>query len=400
MTIFSAVFTAILTDESIYVRRVVSFNADLYPALCNPFDTHVSRCEPYEARSKNIANAIASRLTNADVICLQGVFFDEDEIEILHKTKELFPYSYSFTHEDTGEFKEEQPPPCTRKDVPLLKQVFECSDHTCHSKIDYDEFIACMEEQCNGRGHEKPIKQVFVDLSDSCAGCIFSGTKRDVYDCLKVEYAYNPTGVVLLSKRQIHSYKSEYFPHRSEIVRHGYLDVNIDNVGRVICTAMQPYIGKDYIDVSEGASSYEEKNFQEAITLAKITESSNAAVIAGCLNTSPSLTKGAIEPQFSHSLDVLRQAGFVDPISASYYGSFPSCTFCFANSYVKEIYKSEGYDGFIMDHVLVKGYHVLNSGTSQEMGQNKYVYRVLMYDDRHVPFSAHYGVSVDFSVVP
>jgi hypothetical protein len=128
-----------------------------------------------------------------------------------------------------------------------------------------------------------------------------------------------------------------------------------------------------FITVTEGASSYEVKNFNEAKTLVAFTDSSKSVIIAGCLNTESVLTKGSITPQFPPSMGVFKTAGFLDPISDSYYSSYPSCTFCFSNHYVKDAYKHQYYDGYILDHVLVRGYRVLNSGTSHEQGQNKFV---------------------------
>ena len=128
-----------------------------------------------------------------------------------------------------------------------------------------------------------------------------------------------------------------------------------------------------FITVTGGASSYEDKNLNEAKTLVAVTDSSNSVIIAGCLNTESILSKGAITPQFPPSMGVFKTAGFLDPISDSYYSSYPSCTFCFSNHYVKEAYKHQYYDGYILDHVLVRGYRVLNSGTSHEQGQNKFV---------------------------
>jgi hypothetical protein len=57
-----------------------------------------------------------------------------------------------------------------------------------------------------------------------------------------------------------------------------------------------------FITVTEGASSYEVKNFNEAKTLVAFTDSSKSVIIAGCLNTESVLTKGSITPQFPRFL--------------------------------------------------------------------------------------------------
>jgi hypothetical protein len=210
-------------------KTIVSFNADLYPAACNVFDPTDTKCDSYEKRSDKIAYAILNDLPDTDVICLQGIFFDEDEKKIIHKNREKFPYSYSFTHNEDGEFDEKKhfPAPCSQQDLSGLNQINDCSDHNCHSKADYIELLACMEDHCRATQNKKSIRDVFASLSDSCVGCIFSGTKRNVFDCLNEKYAFNPTGLVLLSRHKITSYNSHYFPHDHEVIRHGYLDVEV-----------------------------------------------------------------------------------------------------------------------------------------------------------------------------
>jgi hypothetical protein len=210
-------------------KTIVSFNADLYRAACNVFDPTDTKCDSYEKRSDKIAYAILNDLPDTDVICLQGIFSDKAEKKIIHKNREKFPYSYSFIHNEDGEFDEKKhfPAPCSQQDLSGLDQIKDCSDHNCHSKADYMELLACMEYHCRATQNKKSIRDVFASLSDSCVGCIFSGTERNVFDCLSEEYAFNPTGLVLLSRHKITSYNSHYFPHDHEVTRHGYLDVEV-----------------------------------------------------------------------------------------------------------------------------------------------------------------------------
>jgi hypothetical protein len=86
--------------------------------------------------------------------------------------------------------KKHFPAPCSQQDLSGLNQINDCSDHNCHSKADYIELLACMEDHCRATQNKKSIRDVFASLSDSCVGCIFSGTKRNVFDCLNEKYAF------------------------------------------------------------------------------------------------------------------------------------------------------------------------------------------------------------------
>ncbi|XP_052098937.1 uncharacterized protein LOC127733664 [Mytilus californianus] len=382
------------------VRQIATFNAELYPEYCNPFDGFGTVCSPYEYRAGYVADAVKSSLVDTDVVCLQGIYYDVDVNTIVQGTEQLFPYSFSFNHDTmTGSYEESTHPPCSDDDRDGVEQVAACEDQKCHSETDRNDYIACMEESCKVNP-TKSITDVFLELSETCITCIVLGTKRNAMDCLKQKYAVNPTGLLLLSKHNITHYEREEFPHKHEIVRHGFLHVKIEYIGNVVCTVMQPNLGDKYIDITETTHSYEEKNLEEAKCLTQKTSESKNAIIAGCLNTSPILTKGKVASQFPYSIDVFKMAEFRDPISESYSGEYASCTYCFSDDYVKERYELEGYDGYIFDHVLVKGYHVVSEKTFHSEGSSKINLRVIMHEpgDAFKAISAHFCVRVYIEV--
>ncbi|XP_063434298.1 uncharacterized protein LOC134715784 [Mytilus trossulus] len=384
------------------MRQIATYQAELYPEYCNPFDGFGTVCSLYEFRASYVADAVKSSLVDTDVVCLQGVYYDVDLDTIVRGTEKLFPYSFSFNHDPmTGSYEKSTHAPCSDDDREGVEQVAACEDHECHSETERDEYIGCLEDSCKVNG-SRSISDVFLELSETCVACIVLGTKRNAMDCFEQKYAVNPTGLLLLSKHNITHFGREEFPHKHEIVRHGFLQVKIEYVGNVVCTVMQANLGEKYIDITETTNSYTAKNLQEAQWLVQKTNETENVIIAGCLNVSPILTKGAIAPQFPYSMDSFKSAGFRDPISESYSDEFASCTYCFSDDYAKEKYDLEDYDGYIFDHVLVRGYHVISEKTFHSKGSSKINLRVIMHEpakgDEFKAISAHFCVRVYIEV--
>ena len=90
------------------------------------------------------------------------------------------------------------------------------------------------------------------------------------------------------------------------------------------------------------------------------------AIVMGDLNASPSLTKGNIAPQFQENLEILRDLGFEDPVSNSYKHTEVDCSYCCGNLLVQKSVtevcaRSNPSIGYIFDHVMVKGYDVVET---------------------------------------
>lgn len=210
-----------------YEKRIVSFNAELYRGYCSKFENE--NCQDFDIRSNYIADAVPKYLSDSDVICLQGIYYDKEVDKIIRKSKSIFPYSYSFNHNKNGGYTKKANAPCDSSDKPHVRKVAECEEHSCHSEADNEAFIACMEKTCN-INRTTSISDVFKMLTDTCMSCIAAGTNKYALDCLHNDYAFNPTGLLLLSKTKFLTYNSEYFNHSKELIRHGYLyaDVSIN----------------------------------------------------------------------------------------------------------------------------------------------------------------------------
>lgn len=89
-------------------------------------------------------------------------------------------------------------------------------------------------------------------------------------------------------------------------------------------------------------------------------------IVMGDLNASPSLSKGSIAPQFPENLEVLRDIGFQDPVSDSHKNTQADCSYCCGNFLVRKpeigvCSKTSPSIGYIFDHVMVRGYEVVDT---------------------------------------
>lgn len=207
-------------------KRIVSFNAELYRGYCNELVD--KDCKEFDQRLIDVANAIPKYLGNSDVVCLQGIYNDDAIENILQTSGTFFPFSYSFNHDENGNYKKKtnEKPPCVKKDLPYVREVVECEMDSCHSEAENNDFIACVEKTCSVN-RTTSIRDVFAMLTDTCLSCIFEGTYRNAYDCFNVDYAINPTGLLLLSRSPILSYNRDFFTDDKESIRHGYLETDV-----------------------------------------------------------------------------------------------------------------------------------------------------------------------------
>lgn len=165
---------------------------------------------------------------------MQGVWYASDLEAIVERTSANFPYSYSFLHDTTGRYNSTRipHPPCNEKDTKILKIIDECEFKECHYSSYRTKIFKCIEEICK-------VKNIMQQMSETCLGCIFQGTERGNFmECTKPAYAFNPTGLLVLSRYKILKNQHElYHPYTnvdstghkrsSEIIQRGYLDIEV-----------------------------------------------------------------------------------------------------------------------------------------------------------------------------
>lgn len=173
-------------------------------------------------------------LIQQECFAMQGVWYASDLEAIVERTSANFPYSYSFLHDKSGRFNSTRKPqpPCNEKDTEILKIIDECEFKECHYSSYRTKIFKCIEGICK-------VKNIMQQMSETCLGCIFQGTERGSFmECTKPEYAFNPTGLLVLSRYKILKNQHElYHPstevdnkgHKrsSEIIQRGYLDIEV-----------------------------------------------------------------------------------------------------------------------------------------------------------------------------
>lgn len=150
------------------------------------------------------------------------------------KTTSNFPYAYSFLHDGSGYYNASQifHPPCNEQDTAILRTINVCEFKECHFTHERTKIFKCIEDVCG-------IKNIMQRMSETCLGCIFQGTESDNFmQCTKSSHAFNPTGLLILSKYKLLKYgrglyhSNDQFDEMgreksSEIVQRGYLDVEV-----------------------------------------------------------------------------------------------------------------------------------------------------------------------------
>ncbi|KAK3098693.1 hypothetical protein FSP39_022098 [Pinctada imbricata] len=378
MNLFLFIACLVQVYDVTYGVSVMTFNADLSPTTCridSQSKVHPGTCE-FESRRDRLIEKLNKDSFFSDAICLQGIWYEKDAVEIIDKLQKSgqYEYSYSFLHDQQQgdiDTKAKYPPPC-HNDTENIRLLQFCNDISCYSDPRRYRLFQCIEDECK-------MDRLMEKMSESCLGCLYHGTVNDNFDeCTMSQYAFNPTGLLFLSKRpmsnirrgfyhdveqmkeRIHGQDYTYYKSR-ELIQRGYLDVNVNGIGRVVCTQLTEKLGDLYIDLHPDFTSYEEKNKFEMKQLAIMLKDEKKAIVLADMSSTPVITKlgGKLGFQFQDHFNTYF-GGWEDPISSSYFHHDPHCTVCCGNDFVRKegICGKSGGVGYMMDHVLLKGYHV------------------------------------------
>ena len=324
-----------------------------------------------EDRTDLVASALAG--LQADVICLQEVWLDEQVDAVKSATSSAFPHSYF--PEASQELMESAA--CVDGDSDGL---VECLDEDCGEAC-VDEIVDCLFEYC---------VIDFLTLSKDCARCaqahVGTAEASEVAETCNnggIEYAYGGSfGTGLLSKHPLSSVTETVFDSTTN--RRSVLEAVVSTPAGdvdVMCTHLTA--GLSLVPYPRETGSWEEEQAVQVGLLVDMLEaSSGPTVLMGDLNNGPASTD--VDAEFEDNYDALIATGVSNP----YLDLDGRCTFCDDNDL-------SGADsdetGRLIDHVLLKG-----------MGEVSSVARVL--DDAITvetcvesidgAYSDHYGVSV------
>ena len=380
---------------------------------------------PYEAeRRPAVIDGVANG--DADIICLQEVWEQEDKDAIIAAAAANYPYSVSFTHDldtplddATDQAGNIPPPPSTPPCGPAAQQtkldaVVQCMAQNCStipgSADGQAVSIDCAVANCVGAA--APL--LFGDAQDQqCFACAVtslpSETLNDIAGLCTTELngglAFRgQSGVVMLSKYPLSNKQDFVIPGTYNRRVTISATVNLPNLSKVdaYCTHLTPifsnplfiYTGA-YGDGTTGPSAWEaEQQLQADKMLDYIAAQSGdrPAFFLGDLNAGrdfagppPIVAEGAA------TLDLLETE--LDQAVASDYT--PLCTFCTDNPVT-----DTATSGWI-DHIYMSNYHPeLVKSTERTFDEF-----VLSVDDGNggtmlIPLSDHYGVQSKVVILP
>ncbi|XP_071102566.1 uncharacterized protein [Haliotis cracherodii] len=354
--------------------QLMTFNADLSQLVPH-----------YKQRKELIPLALAE--TNADVVCLQGIWKGSDVDHISTAVKGVFPHSFSNVHYTVGESESEVKKMVIwtwlEKYFPMLRaepcKVMEavpmgyCLLFSCQGLFG-TELMKCMASNC---------ARYMNEISAACIACIVRRPNNAKYEAECGEAVafpgmsgrLNSHGLLMLSKLNITGTTMV----RQQTGNHGFLKIEIQDVGSVICAHLHASDQLPAVEDCGEKDANPNRAYDNLMGVYNIMSSGDTKnhVIMGDLNTSPQLPWN-ITPLFGASYAALIYAGFSIP----YVEHIGHCSYCADNKLVR----SMGYNkSHILDHVLTKGFVPYSAKRTLESYRGE-------------PLSAHYAVQVGICV--
>lgn len=344
---------------------LLTYNAALTPTIPG-----------FKERRQRLPGIIAAEASNADFMCFQELWYEEDVRRVLEAVEDEFPYHYSYLHFGISNMTghtEQKDPPCGKWKIVKLSS---CMSFNCFNAADQ---LACMTTHC---------QSYLTDMSNDCLACIavsstsFSEVMTQcMFSWWGSNNRFNSPGVVVASRRPMTAAYVSYTPPKTKtFLARGYIKVQVQNGPPIVCTHLSSISFSTYYEVKMPYSSYEEQQRGE-IGIIKDRFSGSAHVLLGDLNSGPARNGSGdlnLEGEATNNYELLMSSvGYTAP----YLASDGRCTFCENNLVIRE----GGLSGNkLIDHILTKG---LKSDASSAQR---------VFDDpADGPLSDHYGVRVD-----
>ncbi|MBI5610301.1 MAG: endonuclease/exonuclease/phosphatase family protein [Deltaproteobacteria bacterium] len=292
-------------------------------------------------RRQLLANAIAD--ADADVLCLQEVWLDDDVTLITQTAKTAFPHSYSVKTSDQGVGG---PAACTETDATALKG---CVEANCSTVT--DSLADCALSNCS---------KEYEAASPTCKTCLASNiglnSIGDIFQACALgsaSYAFGGrNGVVLLSKTPLEGTEMLEFESflNKRVVLHATTHAP-SSLGsgaprtHVFCTHLTAGLGSvAYSGKFGGWEQEQAKQIDQLIAWAKQKAGGERAVILGDMNCGPDVAGTDIKAEFGNNFKKYLDAGLQAPYLAA---AKPLCTWCAENPLV-----TDG-NNHVIDHILL-----------------------------------------------
>ncbi len=276
---------------------------------------------------------------DADVLCLQEVWTDEDVAAIGAAAEANFPYQYRYDSGDDWLAMPDEPAPCAD-----LTDVQDCAATNCDG-LSGAEFTDCMVFSC--------ITELANLPSEWCFACLAANIDKPLDDI--VDVCTNPgppprqysgeNGVMLLSKYELEDAQKidlSFFLITRVVL---YAKVTVDAAPvHLFCTHLSveveplPYLGE--------YDSFADENLQQALAIVDEVDAragDETAVVMGDFNAGPS--GEGYTPTYLDTYNALITAG----LRAPFVELAPECTFCNENPLTGDA------TSVLIDHVLFSG---------------------------------------------
>ncbi|KAH3884404.1 hypothetical protein DPMN_008382 [Dreissena polymorpha] len=364
--------TVLSLDQTCPVRRVITYNTALLDHSLNGIQNN--RIERLDA----IIQAIEK--VDADLVCLQEVWIGQDVERMTHALKQQYPYSFSKIHVGgvlpSQELARENPP-CDTAQLSLF--IWCASDNKCMKKKPEKTF-QCLQKNCF---------PFYVQLPQKCITCVvatmnflkpFEIFPKCAYSKFPTpdSFTVNEPGLLLLSKLPIaEAGYTEYHPKTRCFIERGYLEANMVELGKVVCTHNthypEHYFEMDHIAIGTHAS-YLEQGIDERNQLIRNFGYVAPLIILGDFNVG-----GATGPFINDDLpeEFDRLCLYFDILPAT------QCSLCWPH---ENPYNKIGSAtlNVVVDHIFFKGLTALK--TERVITPHEFVLPSLL------PLSNHNGV--------
>lgn len=341
-----------------------------------------------ERRAQVIA---AIKASDADVMCLQEVWSDDDTDAVIKGVKGKFPHAFAVkTEEDPGGV--ELPIACTAGESDPLKACIgaNCVADPNDPCSETPNLAQCGLTKCNAQ-----ITQVSTACYECLAANIGLGFEGILEACAKKgtgKFAFKArNGLIILSRNKLTD--TAHTVLKSSTNRRAVLEAEVNFDGskaRVYCTHLTA--GLSNVAYTGEFGSWEKEQAQQidaVIALVDKKVGTSPAVLIGDMNCSPKVE--GIEPEMEGNFKKFTDAGFKAPYVDA---AGTKCTWCDDNT-LHDGADVKSTTGSILDHILMKNLDdaVAKARTARII--DGLVEIEVACKKKQVHVSDHYGLSVE-----
>ena len=308
-----------------------------------------------EARKAPILEALAG--SEADVICMQEVWEEEDKAAIVEAARATHPYAL---YTEVVQTKAAKSPACRVRDLFGEGRFVSCMTGSCGG-LDGDALTDCIVNQCG------PIlEDLKVDKPD-CATSLMAQVGKPAPKALWTVvrpirkagvYAYEGSdGLVMVSRTPLTDDGELDFSDIATLNRRRALYGTVDVEGepaRVYCTHLSANLD-DTAPYPGPFDSWGAENLAQTERLVEhAAQYSGAVALTGDFNCS--FDGGTYDAEAEASCQLVVDSGYADPASSDGSG----CTYCSAN-----ILTGDDAGDRLLDHVFVRGLAASDGGVGR-----------------------------------